>query len=110
MMCARKRKVRFAAELLLGAALFCGPGACGHDFFTQGPVCQPEERPACYSGPAGTENVGACKAGYRKCNDDGEGFGPCLYEITPTAETCATTEDDDCDGEINEEGEDCACK
>jgi len=44
------------------------------------------------------------------CNDDREGFGPCLYEVTPSAETCDTAEDDDCDGETNEEGADCACK
>lgn len=106
----RLRDLRFAGVVLFGGALYAGSGACGHDAYTEGPVCTPSERPPCYSGPAGTEGVGACQAGYRVCNADGEGFGPCLYEVTPTAETCATPEDDDCDGEVNEEGDGCECE
>lgn len=91
------------------AALLIGPAACGHGPYTAGPLCQPGETMACYEGPPGTEAKGACKAGIRRCDDDLEGFGPCLYQVMPTPETCATPEDDDCDGEINEEGDGCAC-
>lgn len=106
----RLRDLRFAGVVLLGGALWTSSGGCGHDAYTAGAVCAPSERPACYSGPAGTEGVGACQAGYRECNADGEGFGPCLHEVTPAPETCATPEDDDCDGEENEEGDGCECE
>ncbi|MCK6590533.1 MAG: SBBP repeat-containing protein, partial [Polyangiaceae bacterium] len=72
-----------------------------------GSECQPGETQFCYSGPPGTEIVGACKAGLATCNPEGTGFGPCEGEITPSAESCATMGDDDCDGQINEDG--CAC-
>ncbi|APR84777.1 Tryptophan synthase alpha chain [Minicystis rosea] len=73
------------------------------------PVCVPQSTEPCYSGPAATLDVGACKAGTRTCAADGSGFGPCIGEVVPTAETCATAEDDDCDGMVNEEGDGCAC-
>jgi hypothetical protein len=73
------------------------------------PSCVPGSTEACYSGPAGTEHVGACKSGIRVCVPDGSGYGECLGQVTPLAETCATPVDDDCDGQVNEEGEDCAC-
>ena len=42
----------------------------------------------CYSGPAGTEGVGACKAGVQQCAADGTGYGPCTGEVVPAPETC----------------------
>jgi hypothetical protein len=55
-------------------------------------------------GPMGTENVGTCVAGYRICNVDGDGYGPCMGEVqpAPTGEDCATPQDENCDGQINE--------
>ncbi|WP_437688277.1 hypothetical protein [Sorangium sp. So ce176] len=52
----------------------------------------------CYSGPPGTEGVGTCQAGMQACKQDGFGYEACSGEVTPAAETCASTEDEDCDG------------
>ncbi|MDI1450195.1 SBBP repeat-containing protein [Polyangium sp. 6x1] len=72
-----------------------------------GSVCTPGEIDACYSGPPGTQIVGLCKAGIKTCLGDGSGYGPCVGEVVPVAESCQTMGDDDCDGLSNEEG--CAC-
>jgi hypothetical protein len=53
---------------------------------------------ACYSGPAGTEDVLPCHPGSRQCLADGSDWGRCEGEITPTAEICANGADEDCDG------------
>ncbi|MFO0589497.1 MAG: hypothetical protein U0441_18310 [Polyangiaceae bacterium] len=74
-----------------------------------GEPCTPGEKQSCYSGPAGTQGVGACKAGERQCKANGEGFGPCTGEVLPADETCATPVDDNCDGQVNEGGADCVC-
>ena len=74
-----------------------------------GCTCVPGTVVDCYGGPLTTEGVGPCKGGQQTCHDDGLGFGPCVGEVTPLAETCATPEDDDCDGQVNEEGADCVC-
>jgi hypothetical protein len=59
----------------------------------------------CYSGPAGTENVGQCIGGTETCA--GGVWGACEGEVTPDAEVCdAGLLDENCDGFINEE---CAC-
>ena len=63
-----------------------------------GGACTPGEVEACYSGPPGTEGVGLCAAGERTCDGDGMGFGPCVGEVLPAAESCGTPGDDDCDG------------
>lgn len=73
------------------------------------PVCLPGAQQACYSGPAGTLGVGLCRGGLSSCLADGTGFGPCVGEVVPTGEVCATEGDDDCDGDTNEDGADCAC-
>jgi hypothetical protein len=74
-----------------------------------GCACTPGTTAPCYSGPAGTDGVGACVAGTQRCNAEGMGYGPCQGEVTPAPETCATPIDDDCDGRVNEEGADCGC-
>ncbi len=74
-----------------------------------GAVCAPGETQSCYTGPAGTEGVGSCAAGTATCKANGEGFGACAGDITPAVETCATLGDDDCDGQVNEDGDGCAC-
>ncbi len=61
---------------------------------------------ACYSGPAGTERVGACVAGLRLCRADGT-YGECVGERLPAAtDECGNMLDDDCDGAADE---DCDC-
>lgn len=73
------------------------------------PACTPLSTEPCYTGPAGTLGVGACKAGTKTCAEDGSGFGACIGQVLPTPETCNTPEDDDCDGKQNEEGPGCVC-
>jgi hypothetical protein len=53
---------------------------------------------ACYSGPAGTRDVGRCKAGVEACNG---ATSACVGEVLPAAETCNEA-DDDCDGQVDE--------
>ncbi|WP_437780840.1 hypothetical protein [Sorangium sp. So ce1097] len=62
-------------------------------------TCVPGSIIACYSGPAGTRDVGLCAAGTQICHPDGFGYGPCTGEVTPTQEICDTPEDESCDGD-----------
>ena len=64
--------------------------------------CEPGKTQKCgYQGPAGTEDVGPCKAAVRTCKDD-ETWGRCEGEVTPVLENneelCTNGIDDDCDG------------
>ncbi|WP_437854241.1 SBBP repeat-containing protein [Sorangium sp. So ce363] len=63
-----------------------------------GSTCEPESVAKCYSGPPGTKDVGICEAGTQACKQDGSGYEACEGEVTPAAETCASTDDEDCDG------------
>ncbi|WP_437313923.1 hypothetical protein [Sorangium sp. So ce385] len=64
--------------------------------------CEPLSTVACYTGPPATEGVGACRTGLRRCNADGDGYGPCEGEVTPAPERCGNAADDDCDGAVDE--------
>ncbi len=55
--------------------------------------------PRCYEGPAGSEGVGVCRAGYEPC--DGELAGACVDQVVPGDEICNGL-DDDCDGGTDE--------
>src|SRR5262245_19281313 len=90
-----------------GGAAGAGGGAAGAG--GERFVCRPGASEPCYSGPVGTESIGLCVAGTKACARDGQSFGPCVGEVTPATESCATAGDDDCDGQTNEEGPDCAC-
>jgi len=60
--------------------------------------CTPGATEKCaYTGPAGTEDVGTCKAGSRLCKTNGT-WGNCSGEIQPMYETCDNGIDEDCDG------------
>src|SRR5262249_39227887 len=72
----------------------------------EGCTCTPGSTASCYSGPTGTQGVGACKAGLQTCNAQGTGYGACIGEVDPVAEDCATPVDDNCNGQTNEG---CSC-
>lgn len=61
-------------------------------------ACDPGEERSCYSGPAETENIGACEAGTQTCNQDVSGFDACVGEVLPVVEDCTNETDDDCSG------------
>lgn len=69
---------------------------------TLGPcVCTPGATESCYTGPAGTQGVGACKSGTRTCDASGLLWGPCFNQVVPAAEICANNVDENCDGAVD---------
>lgn len=70
-----------------GLAGLCSPGA---------------SRRCAYTGPAGTEDVGVCRAGTQTCNGTGTAWNACTGEVTPQTESCTRALDEDCDGLRNE--------
>ena len=70
-----------------------------------GAGCTPGETRPCYTGPSGTEGVGACEAGEQTCKSDGT-WGDCTDEVVPVTEVCDDGVDNDCDGDVDE---DCTC-
>ncbi|MBX3158900.1 MAG: choice-of-anchor L domain-containing protein [Deltaproteobacteria bacterium] len=66
------------------------------------PVCVAGAVESCYTGPLGTDGVGACKSGTRTCTPDGL-WGACNGEVVPRAEICANGIDDDCNNMVDEE-------
>ncbi|WP_437732433.1 hypothetical protein [Sorangium sp. So ce1335] len=87
-----------------------GGGSGGSGGSGGAPACSAGEEEPCYPGPAGTEGVGACKAGVRRCQPDGQAFGACEGAVVPGPEDCGTSGDDDCDGETNEADAGCVCE
>lgn len=71
----------------------------------EGCGCTPGEPDrACYTGPAGTDGVGACAAGAQRCVGDAE-FGEwtaCEGDVVPTEDVCDDGVDSDCDGTVDE--------
>ncbi len=55
---------------------------------------------SCYTGSPDTRGVGVCRAGRRTCTP-GMPPGPCMGEVTPSAEVCNGV-DDNCNGVIDE--------
>lgn len=61
-------------------------------------ACVPGETSSCYDGPAGTLDIGTCRAGTRTCAPSGLEWGPCENQVLPVLEVCANGQDDDCNG------------
>jgi hypothetical protein len=91
----------------VGGAGGSGGSATGVGGGAGGGACIPGSTQPCYSGPQGTEDVGACEGGTRTCEPDASGYGPCVGEVLPGLEDCSTLGDDDCDGEANEASAGC---
>src|SRR6185369_12919342 len=58
---------------------------------------------ACYSGPAGTQNVGLCRGGTNSCAS-GSWTSACAGEVVPAAESCNNA-DDNCNMAIDEQAD-----
>ncbi|HYV18901.1 MAG TPA: putative metal-binding motif-containing protein [Verrucomicrobiae bacterium] len=67
-----------------------------------GAICVPGSYVTCYTGPAGTQGVGTCKAGASACNAAGTAFEGCAGQTLPATEVC-DAKDNDCDGSVDEE-------
>ncbi|MDD9971804.1 MAG: hypothetical protein OXR73_36505 [Myxococcales bacterium] len=90
----------------------CGPSPAVDDdcdgTVDEGCPCSPNDMQACYTGPEGTEGVGACKSGTQACLLGT--FATCNDQVVPAPETCANRgEDNDCDGDANEVREGGVC-
>ena len=78
-----------------GSAWVCAPQP------QAGTVCAPGSFASCYGGPAGTLNVGGCRAGASHCNAAGTAFEGCEGQVLPAAEVCDAA-DNNCDGAVDE--------
>ncbi|ATB34072.1 Kelch repeat-containing protein [Melittangium boletus] len=74
-------------------------GACNREEMPGGQVCTPGAGRSCaYTGPAGTEGVGTCRAAKQTCNAAGAAWSECTGEVLPQPELYANAVDEDCDG------------
>ncbi len=64
-------------------------------------ACQPNTQRQCYSGPAGTQNIGLCRGGLQTCNAQGTAWGACVGEVLPQGETC-DGRDNDCNATVDD--------
>jgi hypothetical protein len=103
---------RTVQNCVSGAPQTCNPGTpaavedCNNNLddncnglVNDGCVCTGTQTQACYTGPAGTQGVGICRAGTQTCNN-GQ-WGTCLGQVGPGSEAC-NNQDDDCDNQTDE--------
>ncbi|MDP3216705.1 MAG: hypothetical protein Q8S73_21525, partial [Deltaproteobacteria bacterium] len=69
--------------------------------------CVSGAREACFTGPAASRGVGACRDGQRSCAAGA--WSPCVAEIVPRPETCGG-QDLDCDGVVGGPAADATCR
>ncbi|MBI2897911.1 MAG: hypothetical protein HYY06_30410 [Deltaproteobacteria bacterium] len=75
----------------------CGSG-CDANPSRRGCACPAGQVAACYRGPAGTGDNGACSAGLQRCEDGV--WGTCEGQVLPGIESC-DGQDNDCNGELD---------
>jgi cysteine-rich repeat protein len=76
----------------------------------EGCACVPGMSMPCYTGPAGTLDVGICHGGMQTCKDDGLGYATCTGQTLPSPETCGPAAiDENCNNQVNEQGAGCTC-
>jgi hypothetical protein len=79
---------------------------CDETLGVCGPGCTPNDTRTCYSGPAGTDGVGACAMGLQTCSTQGKWDIWCDGEVVPSPEACGNEIDDDCDGAVDDTDQD----
>ncbi len=79
---------------------------CDLEQGTCGPPCRFGDTRPCYSGPTGTDGVGACLSGVNACTPEGRWDLWCEGEVVPGAEACGNGIDDDCDGLLDDSDRD----
>jgi hypothetical protein len=68
-----------------------------------GGQCTPGDMRSCYTGPAGTQNVGVCSSGDQQCMPNGQWESICHFEEVPMpSDMCGDFQDNDCDGQMEE--------
>jgi hypothetical protein len=75
----------------------------------EGCTCAVGTERACYLGPEGTLNRGACRAGNQRCESTGARavWGACAGQVLPSPEIASNGVDDDCNGGTDEPGAIC---
>lgn len=69
--------------------------------------CTGGDRRDCYGGAPGSDGIGLCRTGRQTCSDDA--WGECTGDVIPVAEVCDGGLDEDCDGDIDCDDDDCNC-
>ena len=76
---------------------------CDLETNTCGGDCFVGDTRGCYSGPIGTDGLGACKQGVETCLEQGIWSAFCDGEVVPSSDDCnANDVDDDCDGLVDD--------
>jgi hypothetical protein len=65
-----------------------------------GCACINGQTETCYTGTAGTLNVGPCRSGTRTCSS-GQ-WGACAGQVLPTTDVCGNNVDDNCSGSVDD--------
>jgi uncharacterized protein (TIGR03382 family) len=68
----------------------------------EGCGCSTGDTRPCYGGPSGTAGVGPCHAGTQTCTEGT--WGPCTGDHRPASQEECNQVDDDCDGQVDEDG------
>ncbi|MFO0550664.1 MAG: choice-of-anchor L domain-containing protein [Polyangiaceae bacterium] len=64
-------------------------------------LCTIGDTQPCYTGPAGTENIGACKSGTQTCIN-GQAWTACVGSVGPSMELCNNGIDEDCNNVVDD--------